>query len=149
MKSANWRLPVALSLMFLPMAPANTAEITLDYDFYKSRVEPIFLEKRPGHARCVVCHVESNNAFRLQKLADKAHAWTDEASRRNFTVASALVTPGSPDKSHLLMYPLAPEAGGSIYHSGGRQFDTKNDPEWKIMAAWVNGAKLKAADKKN
>ena len=27
--------------------------------------------------------------------------------------------------------------------SGGRQFATKNDPEWKVLAAWVNGAKLK------
>ena len=40
------------------------------------------------------------------------------------------------------MYPLAPEAGGSTYHSGGRQFSSKNDADWKILAAWVNGAKL-------
>jgi len=24
----------------------------LDFDVFKTRVEPIFLEKRPGHARC-------------------------------------------------------------------------------------------------
>ena len=44
---------------------------------------------------------------------------------------------------------VAPEAGGTIYHSGGRQFASKSDPDWKTMAAWVNGAKLNAApDKK-
>ena len=39
------------------------------------------------------------------------------------------------------MVELAPEGGGNIYHSGGRQFDTKDDPGWKTIAAWVNGAK--------
>ena len=92
---------------------------------------------------------DANNGFRLQKLPEKAKAWTEEESRKNFAQVSALVTPGSPDKSHLLMYPLAPEAGGSIYHSGGRQFRSKDDPQWQTMAAWVKGAKLApAADKK-
>ena len=31
----------------------------LDYDFYRAKVEPLFLEKRPGHARCVTCHAGS------------------------------------------------------------------------------------------
>ena len=31
-----------------------------DFEFFKSRVEPIFLKKRPSHARCYICHeVES------------------------------------------------------------------------------------------
>ena len=121
--------------------PVQAAE-PLDYEYYKVRVEPIFLTKRDGHARCFVCHADANNAFRLQRLPEKSKAWSEDASRKNFVAASALVTPGNPDKSHLLMYPLAPEAGGSIYHSGGRQFNSKNDPEWRTMAEWVNGAKL-------
>ena len=40
----------------------------LDYEFFKSRVQPIFLTKRPDHARYYICHVESNNAFHLEKL---------------------------------------------------------------------------------
>jgi hypothetical protein len=136
-------ISIALPLLLLSAGNTAAAESALDYEYYKSRVEPIFLEKRAGHARCVVCHADSNNAFRLQHLSGKNEAWTDEESRRNFKVVSALVTPGSTDKSHLLMYPLAPEAGGSIYHSGGRQFATKDDPQWKTIAAWVNGAKLK------
>jgi hypothetical protein len=148
MKSTLLGMSVGLSLALLPATHAIAAEVALDYDYYKARVEPIFLEKRPGHARCVVCHVYTNNAFRLQRLPDKAHAWTDDASRKNFTLASAMVTPGNPDKSHLLMYPLAPEAGGSIYHSGGRQFESKADPDWKMLAAWVNGAKASNAPEK-
>ena len=41
----------------------------LDYDAFKSKIEPIFLQKREGHTRCYVCHVESNNHFRLEKLS--------------------------------------------------------------------------------
>jgi hypothetical protein len=112
---------------------------SLDFDFFKSRVEPIFLKKRPEHARCYVCHSQGNNAFRLAKLAPGAKSWTEEQSRHNFEAASALVVPGKPDSSRLLLQPLAPEAGGNVYHSGGRQFASKNDPDWKILAQWVKG----------
>ena len=33
-------------------ASPSTQPPTLDYEFFKSRVEPIFLKKRPTHARC-------------------------------------------------------------------------------------------------
>jgi hypothetical protein len=99
------------------------------------------LEKRPNYTRCVVCHAESNNAFRLERLSPGAASWTDEQSRKNFEMAAKLVNPGDPDTSRLLMQPLAPEGGGNIYHSGGRQFASKDDPGWKILAAWVNGQK--------
>ena len=26
-------------------------------------------------------------------------------------------------------------------YSGGRQFESKNDPDWKVLAEWVNGKK--------
>ncbi len=145
MKFTRLAVAVAVSLAMFAATNATAAESALDYGYYKSRVEPIFLKKRAGHARCATCHADANNALKLQKLSAKSTVWSDEESRKNFTLASALVTPGSPDKSHLLMYPLAPEAGGSVYHSGGRQFASKNDPDWKTIAAWVNGAKLKAA----
>src|SRR5262245_36083868 len=121
---------------------ASRAAPTLDYDFFRQRVEPVFLQKRPGLTRCVVCHAESNNAFRLEKLAPGARAWTEEQSRRNFEMVSKLVNPGNPETSRLLTHPLAPEAGGGAYHSGGRQFKSKDDPEWKLLAEWINGKTL-------
>src|SRR5882762_8027096 len=119
----------------------------LDYEFFKSRVEPVFLTKRPDHARCYVCHVESNNAFSLERLSPGAGAWTEEQSRRNFEVVSILVNPGDPDTSRLLLHPLAPEGGGDVFHSGGRQFASKRDPAWRTLAAWVNGATLASPKK--
>ncbi|HTD90476.1 MAG TPA: hypothetical protein VK663_07425 [Burkholderiales bacterium] len=127
------------SMMFLAVsAPADT---TLDYSFYKSRVEPIFMQKRPDHVRCYVCHSEATNAFKLVHMEKGQAAYTDEDSRKNFETVSRLVVPGDPAKSRLLLQPLAPQAGGNPYHSGGRQFNSKNDPEWKTIAQWVSGAK--------
>ena len=128
------------------MSKAQTAP-KLDYEFFKARVEPVFLTKRPDHARCYVCHVESNNAFHLERLSPEAGAWTEEQSRRNFETVSQLVNPGDAATSRLLLHPLAPEGGGDVFHSGGRQFPTRRDPAWRTLAAWVNGATLASPGK--
>jgi hypothetical protein len=113
---------------------------SLDYDYFKSQVEPIFITKRAGHTRCYVCHGDrSTNAFRLEKITPGASFWSEEQSRRNFAMASRLVVPGKPEASLLLLHPLAPEAGGSAYHSGGRQFESRDDPAWQALARWVRG----------
>ena len=120
---------------------ASAQSPALDYDFFKTSVEPIFLKKRAGHTRCYVCHAESNNAFRLERLPAGDKFWNEEQSRRNFTAVSTLVTPGDPATSRLLMQPLAPEAGGNVFHSGGRQFPSKQDPDYRTLVQWVSGAK--------
>jgi len=147
--SGRARIGVAVLAALAVSNPTTTAQTVpkLDYEFFKSRVEPVFLTKRPDHARCYVCHVESNNAFHLERLAPGARAWTEEQSRRNFEMVSILVNPGDPDTSRLLLHPLAPEGGGDVFHSGGRQFASKRDPAWRALAAWVNGATL-ASQKK-
>jgi hypothetical protein len=132
----------------LQAVPAFAADQILDYEFFKTRVEPIFLKKRPEHVRCYVCHSENNSAFRLEKLPDGSKFWTEEQSRRNFVAVSHLVVPGDPANSRLLLQPLAPESGGNAYHSGGRQFATKNDPDWKVLALWVRGQKPTTASGK-
>ena len=130
---------IAIAALVQGMASPAPAQ-SLDYEFFKARVEPIFLTKRPGHVRCVVCHSErSNNSFRLEKLSPGEKFWTEEQSRRNFEVVSRLVVPGEPGKSLLLLQPLAPEAGGNAFHTGGRQFGSKYDAEWKTLGAWVEG----------
>ena len=125
-----------------------SAAATLDYDFYKAKVQPIFLEKRPGHAPCAMCHAGAENMLHLEKLPDGQSAWTEEQTRRNFDTVSKIVQASDdPLKSKILMHPLAPEAGGDAFHSGGRQFANKNDPDWKLIAAWAQGATLAPAKK--
>jgi hypothetical protein len=140
------RLPLVVAAAFAisgvsAMQAVSGPKPTLDYEFFKSKVEPIFLTKRAGHTRCVVCHSENNSAFKLERLPAGGTAWTEEQSRKNFENVSKLVNPGDPETSRLLMQPLAPEGGGNVFHSGGRQFGSKKDLGWKTIAQWVNGAK--------
>lgn len=117
-----------------PVASAQSA----DYGFYKTKVEPIFLKHRPTHGRCVTCHGgDGGGAFVLQPLSPGSATWTEEQSKRNFESASRLVAPGKPTSSQLLMHPLAPDAGGDLFHSGGHQFASQDDPDWQVLAAWV------------
>jgi len=113
---------------------------TLDFEVYRTKVEPIFMKKRGAHARCVSCHSASNSAFKLQELPTGATGWTEEQSRQNFASVSKLVVPGDPLKSKLLKHPLANDAGGDLFHNGGRQFTSQDDPDWKTIADWVRGA---------
>jgi hypothetical protein len=123
-------------------APTSAgAQQALSYDQFKGSVQPIFLKKREGHTRCIVCHAGANNAMRLTPLERGATGFNEEQSRTNFETVSRIVVPGKPMESHFLTHPLQPEFGGGAYHSGGRQFTTTDDPDWKAMAAWVNGAK--------
>jgi hypothetical protein len=136
------RLPLIAALALgMGLGGQLAAAPALDYEAFKSRIEPIFLQKREGHTRCYVCHAESNNNFRLEKLSPGQAMWNDEQSRKNFEMISRLVNPGDPDTSRLLLHPLAPEGGGGVFHSGGRQFADKNDPAWKAIADWVKSAK--------
>src|SRR5947209_4305195 len=121
------RLLLCAAAMLLPVALAAQPKPALDYGFYKAKVEPIFLAKKAGHTRCIVCHTESNNNFNLQKL--EGASWTEAQSRRNFEMVGKLVNPGDPETSLLTQHPLAPEAGGHPFHSGGRQFNAKDDPD--------------------
>ena|SRR5690349_17588103 len=130
---------VAVAALLSGMASPAPAQ-SLDYEVFKARVEPIFLAKRPGHVRCYVCHSDrSNNRFKLEKLSPGEKFWSEQQSRKNFEVVSRLVAPGDPGKSLLLLHPLAPEAGGDAYHTGGRQFASKDDPSWKTLARWAGG----------
>jgi YVTN family beta-propeller protein len=123
-----------------PAAPSSGAVATLDFESFKTEVEPIFLKKRPGHAPCYSCHILENRAFRLQMLSAGSTTWTEEQSRQNFKSALDQVEPGEALASRLLTHPLAPEAGGDAFHSGGRQFTSQNDTDWLVIADWVRNA---------
>jgi hypothetical protein len=146
---------VAVAVLLYVFAPITTAQTSgapdaqtpqLDYQFFKTRVEPIFLKKRSAdHARCYVCHQVAHHGggpLSLEMLSPGMSFWTEEKSRRNFLAVSRLVVPGDPASSLFLRMPLAPEAGGlADTHQGGRQFASEDDPDWKNMKAWVLGQK--------
>src|SRR6058998_3850643 len=118
-------------------APATTR---LDFEFFKTKVQPIFLAKREGHARCVACH-SKGTPMRLQALSPGATTWNEEESRKNFQAVLPRVIPYNLGQSRLLVHPLLAEGGGDFYHSGGKHWTSFLDPEWQTIANWVCGRK--------
>jgi hypothetical protein len=122
-----------------PSAPASPA---LNYEFFKEKVEPIFLAPRPGHTRCVVCHTINNAPLHLVPLSPGSTSWNEEQSRRNFELIQRVAAPGLLE-SPLVKHPLAEQAGGDPHHGGGQQFGSQDDPEWLTLKAFVLGATVK------
>ena len=123
------------------LCAAGASAQTLDFATYRAKVEPIFIKKRPEHARCVVCHEGTRTSFRLVGLAEGQTAYTEAQSRENFTNIVRVINLKDPLKSPLLMHPLAHDAGGDEFHSGGHQFRSKDEAEWKTILDWIRAAK--------
>jgi len=142
---ASWAVAMIGLLGQQPASSSKTAA-SLDYDFFKTKVQPIFLNAKRGgpggtHARCYTCH-STGTGFRLQPLSPGATNWDDEQSQKNFASARRMVVPGSL-KSRILVHPLAEQAGGDFFHNGGKHFTSQSDPEWQTLKAFVLGATLK------
>ena len=125
---------VVVAAAWLGQAPAPAS---LDYEMFKTKVQPIFVAKRAGHARCISCH-SSGTPLRLQPLPSGSTTWNEEQSRKNFEAVKRVVVPGSL-KSMLLVHPLAEQAGGDFFHNGGKHWNSQNDPEWQTLKAFVLG----------
>ena len=121
-------------------APGAPAASFLDFEFFRTRVQPILLATRERHTRCVTCHSQGT-PMRLQELSPGASTWNEEQSRRNFQVVAPRVVPLSPLQSKLLIHPLQTEAGGDFYHGGGKHWSSFLDPEWQTIANWICGRK--------
>lgn len=131
------------AMALLPFAQLGAQAPQLDFDYFKNEVQPVFLAKREGNVRCIQCHTRSSN-FRLQALDEHQLFWTEEQSRQNFESASQFVLPDAdPLSSRFLTHALAASAGGDPFHGGGKHFASQFDPEWRIMADWVAGAKTR------
>jgi hypothetical protein len=124
-----------------PLPPPVKGAPALDYEFFKTRVQPVFLSKREGHARCYVCHSNNNARFHLVTLSDGAATWNEAQSRQNFELIKRVAVPGSID-SPIVMHPLDEKAGGHPHHGGGQQFQSQSDPAWQTLKAFVMGEKV-------
>jgi hypothetical protein len=123
-------------------ASSPAASPSLDYEFFKTKVQPVFLARRPGHARCVVCHTFNNAAFKLVPLSPGSTTWNEEQSRLNFELVKRVAVPGFLE-SKLIKHPLAEEAGGDPHHGGAQQFASQQDPDWLTLKAFVIGERVK------
>ncbi|HYL63587.1 MAG TPA: hypothetical protein VE077_13295 [Candidatus Methylomirabilis sp.] len=128
-----------MGLLGQQQVPARSTPPRLDFEFFKTKVQPIFLAKRPGHARCVACHAHPHaSGFELQRLPPGRKTFNEEESRKNFEAVRRVVVPGDL-RSPLLVHALEEKTGGDFFHSGGKHFDSQDDPEWQTLKAWVLG----------
>ena len=121
---------------------SSTAAASLNYEFFKTKVEAVFLTHRPGHARCVACHTLNNAPFHLVPLSPGSTTWNETQSRQNFELIQRVAAPGIME-SPLVKHPLAEQAGGDEHHGGGQQFGSQQDPDWLTLKAFVMGATVK------
>jgi hypothetical protein len=148
-------MPVALFLSLValltlyPTTAALRAQVAaapaasgLDFEFFRTAVQPILLAKREGNVRCAACHTKGT-PMRLEELSPGATTWNEEQSRRNFAVIRSRVVPYQINNSKLLLHPLLAEGGGTFYHSGGKHWNSFLDREWQVIANWVCGRKPK------
>jgi hypothetical protein len=140
MAALLFQQPATVALRAQGQAPGSAAMAALDYEYFKTKVQPIFMARREGHTRCASCHMHGT-PMRLQELSPGATTWTEEQSKRNFQVVAARVIPHSLSQSKLLIHPLVSEIGGTFYHSGGKHWNSFLNPEWQVLANWVCGRK--------
>lgn len=143
MRRTSLVLAVLLTLVFARSTlqgqgtpAAATGPRGLDFETFKTKVEPIFLARRGDHARCYACHSQGT-PLRLQELSPGATRWNDEQSQKNFQAMQRVVVPGQPKLSRLILMPLEHEAGGTEFHPGGKHFTSMDDPEVKTLVAWI------------
>ena len=65
--------------------------------------------------------------------------WNEKEAQEAFRVIARLIVPGNPVQSRFLLKPLHPDGGGSYAHNGVRRWQSRDDPEWQMLAAWVRG----------
>ncbi len=108
--------------------------VDLDFEFFRSCVQPIFVNPLENAMPCAECH---SGQFAVPPPENSY--WTVEQSQQAFESLLYLIDPGRPDSSRFLHKPLHPNAGGDLMHNGGRRWYYKDDPERIALAAWVSG----------
>src|SRR5438105_15937103 len=83
---------------------SGLVQSSLDYETYRTRIEPIFLKQRQSGVRCYDCHSVLATCLRLETLSPGNSVWTTEQSRRNYEVICQLITPFDALNSGMQMY---------------------------------------------
>lgn len=113
------------------------ADPPIDFEFFRACVQPVFATPREGHIKCSNCHAGGLIGF--APVPQNGSTWNDQEATRAFSTISRLILPGNPEQSRFLLKPLHPDGGGSYTHNGPRRWQSRQDPEWQMLAGWVRG----------
>jgi hypothetical protein len=124
---------------------------SLDEPYFRCKVQPVLTKSCSAFA----CHGDGKRFFRVfarNRLRaqgaekDRNAPLTDVERAANFEAARAFVDEGTIEDSLLLVKPLD-IAGGRRFHRGreiygaGDVFADRNDPDFKTLLTWIQGAK--------
>ncbi len=137
--------PEYLSLLgWIESLPADRyvsgPEPELDFEFFRACVQQVFANPREGQLRCSRCH--SGGLMGFAPAPQSGDAWSDEEARRAYRAISRVIIPGNPEQSRFLLKPLHPDGGGGYTHNGPRRWQSRDDPEWQMLAGWVRGERI-------
>ena len=118
-------------------------EPELDFEFFRACVQPVFANPREGQLGCSNCH--SGGIIGFAPAPARGDTWSDEEAGRAFRLISRVITPGNAEQSRFLLKPLHPDGGGAYTHNGPRRWQTRDDPEWAMLASWVRGERTGAS----
>ncbi len=145
----NERLQEQAIALYSDGKPATVTAKVLDYEFFAARIMPLFAAKgRDGNA-CVTCH-DTHAILRLSR-PDAAGNYTASQLRENYTSALRVVDTINPENSLLLRKPISDASQEGVVgarrtpHGGGPRWSGADDPAYRIVLEWINGAKLKTA----
>jgi cellulose synthase operon protein C len=97
---------------------------------------------------CMDCHY--NHTILKLNLPQANGQWTEAQIRENYAAALRVIDPAVPENSLLLRKPVGnAEVEGlvgakKIPHGGGQRWTGVDDPAYKTILEWINGAKITA-----
>ena len=95
----------------------------VDFTFFRSCVQKVFITPREGHIACTNCHAGGIIGFAPPTPDGKP--WNDEQAKRAFQSISRLIIPGNPEQSRFMLKPLHPDGGGTYTHNGPRRWQSR------------------------
>jgi cellulose synthase operon protein C len=119
----------------------------LDFDYFVTRVQPIFMKKAADGAACYSCH-STHALLRIAQPGPDGRA-TEAQLRQNFESAQKVIDLRQPEASLILRKPLSPTENpppGFLTHAGGPRWPRGADSEeYRTLLAWIKGARLQRA----
>ena len=136
----HYRKHLFILMMFFLCQKSWSAEGILDYERFRTQIEPLLLTQTYNSpsvgVTCYSCHGSTSNA------GYTAFPLNLGQTRRNYIEAARQVTLDEPDTSLLLLKPLAVAAGGVPHgllgNDGGEQFsNTTTDANYSAILDWI------------
>lgn len=111
----------------------------LDYDYYREKVEPLFVELGSDGSSCATCH-NTHAVFNLKPLPSNGQYGLAE-SRHNYANALKVIDVDDPSRSLMLLKPISPRQTNEdtgFGHAGGVRWQQgANSEQWKLVYEWI------------